>query len=348
VDLYDPIPLEAAELFRGSPLGVRRATHAEAAASLRLDLARADLVLCASGRQQELWHGAMVAAGLVTPELYDRDPALTRHVRVVPFGVPSGVPQRGAVPRLRGAHPGIGENDELALWAGGLHDWFDPELAVRAVAILLDRHPRLRLVFMGADPPNPRLQPHAAAARARAAAEELGLLDRHVFFRAGWVPYMERGELLAEADLGVSCHRDTAETRYAWRTRLLDYLWAELPVACTSGDVLGDLIAGRGAGVAVSPGDLTGFAGAMHALLGEAASARARSAARDLAEEFRWARVVTPLLEWVENPIRSGGNPYPFTARLQLARMLAAKTGQVLRTEGLAGVLRRAGRYRDT
>src|SRR5439155_27089313 len=152
-----------------------------------------------------------------------------------------------------------------------------PELAVRAVGLVAERHPLVRLVFMGATPPNRGLREHAAAARARTAADDLGLTDRVVFFRPGWVPYARRGETLAEADHGISGHHDTAETRYGWRTRLLYYLWAGLPVVGTGGDALGDLIAACGAGRMVSPGDRDGLADAIAALLEPEARAAARA-----------------------------------------------------------------------
>ena len=68
-----------------------------------------------------------------------------------------------------------------------------------------------------------------------ARAEELGLRDRVVFFNEGWVPYEQRGAYLLEADLGVSAHFDDLESRFAFRTRLLDCFWAGLPVVTTVG-----------------------------------------------------------------------------------------------------------------
>ena len=73
----------------------------------------------------------------------------------------------------------------------------------------------------------------AMAAEAVALAEELGLRDRVVFFNFGWVPYAERGRYLLEADVAVSAHFDDIETRFAFRTRFLDCLWAGLPVVTT-------------------------------------------------------------------------------------------------------------------
>src|SRR4029079_11875445 len=81
--------------------------------------------------------------------------------------------------------------------------------------------------------------------RAVRLAEELGLRDRVVFFNFGWVPYAERGRYLLEADLGVSAHFDDLETRFAFRTRLLDCFWAGLPVVTTRGDSLREVVAAR-------------------------------------------------------------------------------------------------------
>ena len=54
-----------------------------------------------------------------------------------------------------------------------------------------------------------------------------------------WVPYERRADWLLDADVGVSAHRDDVETRFAFH-RVLDYLWAGLPVLCTAGDALAD------------------------------------------------------------------------------------------------------------
>ena len=92
----------------------------------------------------------------------------------------------------------------------------------------------------------------AIVERARARARAAGLLDTHVIFN-DWVPYEERAAYLREADIGVSTHRQHLETRYSFRTRMLDYLWAGLPIVCTEGDYFGDLVQREGLGRAVPP-----------------------------------------------------------------------------------------------
>ena len=116
-------------------------------------------------------------------------------------------------------------------------------------------------------------------------------------FNAGWVPYAERGAWLAEADVGVSAHLDHLEARFAFRTRILDYLWAGLPVVVTRGDALGELVERERLGRAVAePGDVDGFAAACARLLGAgrrrgAASGSPRSpvAALERGRARRWS-----------------------------------------------------------
>jgi hypothetical protein len=141
-----------------------------------------------------------------------------------------------------------------------------------------------------------------AVEESRERARALGLLDRHVFFN-DWVPYTERARYLAEADLGVSTHREHLETHFAFRTRMLDYVWARLPIVCTDGDVFAALVRREGLGAVVPPGDPAALAGAIDRLLGDAG---ARAAAREhllrLGRELQWSRVVAPLERYVRDP----------------------------------------------
>ena len=130
---------------------------------------------------------------------------------------------------------------------------------IRAVHEIARRRDDVRLYFLGVKHPNPEIPDMAMAGEAVALAEELGLRDRVVFFNFGWVPYAERGRYLLEADVAVSAHFDDIETRFAFRTRLLDCLWAGLPIVTTRGDTLGELIVADGAGQAVDVGDVDGW-----------------------------------------------------------------------------------------
>lgn len=311
VDLYCPFTLEYLEQTRSGLGDVDADTAREARAILEVQNAQlqfGDLFLCASERQRDFWIGALHTAGRVNAHTLARDPDLRRLVTVIPFGLPAeeiGTSEarardlRVANGRTRGAmkgvHPAIGPDDKVLLWGGSLLDWQDPETLIDAVAMLTRTRGDIRLFFMGVRHPNPQVKPMAAVERARTRARAAGLLDTHVIFN-DWVPYDERAAYLCEADIGVSTHRQHLETRYSFRTRMLDYLWAGLPIVCTEGDFFGDLVQRLGLGRAVPAGDATALADAIAAMLDDApAREAARAAIADVAPRMTWDEVTAPL-----------------------------------------------------
>jgi glycosyltransferase involved in cell wall biosynthesis len=291
-DLYDPELFGTLEHFAGRPPLLRRTMAAFAADRLRDALRLGDHVICAGERQRDLWLGAMLGMGAVTPALYERDPSLRSVLDTVPFGVPeTPATSDGPGPRERF---GLPPDAEVLLWNGGLWSWFDPATAIRAFAALRERRPRAHLVFMGAADAPPAIR---ATEDARRVAAGHGLLDDGVWFNDRWVPYEQRAAWLAQSAALVSTHLDHLETRFAYRTRLLDGLWAGVPIVCTSGDELGDRVAADGLGATAAPGDVAGLAAAMDDVLA-AGRARYAGALRRAAERQRWSRVVAPLVRW--------------------------------------------------
>lgn len=338
-DIYDPFHLENLEQAGGGP-DDRYGVIEHLVGVLNDQLARADFLLCASERQRDFWLGALAALGRVNPATYDEDPTLRSLIDVVPFGVDASRPASAdGRPVLRGVVPGIDAGDDVLIWAGGVYNWFDPLTLVRAVEQARSTRPRLRLFFLGMVHPNPAIPSMAMATEVRRLAEGLGMEGTHVFFNEGWVPYEERGAYLSEADIGISTHLEHVETDYSFRTRILDYLWAGLPVISTGGDHFGNLVEERCLGATVSPGDVDGLASAIGSLLADGARRQAAgAAARRAAEELRWASVVEPLLRFCRSPrvapdrerrlghLRSNVDPQsaaaPFDARLAVRRFL--------------------------
>ena len=144
--------------------------------------------------------------------------------------------------------PGIGPDDKVILWGGGIYNWFDPLTLLRAVDKLRSRLPNVRVYFLGIRHPNPDVGEMRRTIETLELSDELGLTGTHVFFNDDWVEYDDRPNYLLEADVGVSTHLDHVETAFSFRTRVLDYLWAGLPVVATQGDALAGVIESRGAG----------------------------------------------------------------------------------------------------
>ncbi len=192
----------------------------------------------------------------------------------------------------------------MTLWAGGVYSWLDPLTLLHAVDLLSKQHNDVRLVFLGMRHPNPEVPTMDIAGHTRMLANRLGLTDRHVFFNETWVPYAERQNWLMDADCGVTTHHEHIETTFAFRTRVLDYLWAGLPIVTTDGDSFADLVRAEGLGVVVPPENPEALAEALRRVLYDDEFARAaRERIAVVRERFTWETVLAPLISFCRNPM---------------------------------------------
>jgi glycosyltransferase involved in cell wall biosynthesis len=301
IDLYCPETLETLELLAGSsPLS--RAQHtATTLDRLHAALRTGHNFMCASDAQRDLWLGAMLALRLIASDAYDRDPSMRKTIDLVPFGVPAEPPSPATGAGPREAIPALGADSEIVLWNGGIWRWLDAGTAIRAVAALTERRPNVKLVFMGGAADHPAAAVSTAAAKRL--ADELGVLGSVVHFHEHWIAYAERGAWLGQAACALSAHPDHLETRFAYRTRLLDCFWAGLPVVCTSGDDLAERVRSEDLGAVAPPGDVAALSAALQSVLerGRGAYAPALAAA---AEDQTWQRVIAPLARWIADPVR--------------------------------------------
>jgi GT2 family glycosyltransferase/glycosyltransferase involved in cell wall biosynthesis len=315
-DIYDPFHLEVLEQARNLDPPRRLLAVQSSTDVLNEQLRRGDFFLCASEKQRDFWLGQLAAVGRINPATYDRGENLEGLLAVAPFGV-TDEPPRHTRPVLRGVVPGIGENDKVVLWGGGIYNWFDPLTLLRAVDKLRRRLPEVRLYFLGLKHPNPQVGEMKMADDAVTLAGELGLLGTNVFFNEDWVEYGDRQNYLLEADIGVSTHLDHVETEFSFRTRLLDYLWASLPIVATSGDSLASLIESNGIGLTVPPGDVDALEDALFRLLDDRAlNTSCRTAIERVVPRYQWSTVLEPLLEFSRAPSRAPDLVDPETAAM--------------------------------
>jgi GT2 family glycosyltransferase/glycosyltransferase involved in cell wall biosynthesis len=341
VDVYDPFHLEQLEQGRDLTRTARRQVVMGATRVLNDQLARGDLFMCASEKQRDFWLGQLAGMGRINPLTYDTNETLRSLVMVVPFGV-SDAPPRHKQQVLKGVVPGIGPDDKVILWGGGIYNWLDPLTLIRAIDKLRSRVGTVRLFFLGLRHPNPNVPKMRMAVETRRLAEELGLVGSHVFFNEGWVEYDERQNYLLESDVGVSTHLEHIETEFSFRTRILDYLWAGLPVVATGGDSFAELIEARGLGLTVLAGDVDRLEAALFQVLtDDEFSASCRANARVLSEDLRWSKVLEPLVEFARTPQRAADLLDPEMAKLLgvTAYTRRAKYLRILRRDASVALL---------
>src|SRR3954451_12718737 len=248
--------------------------------------------VASTDRQLDLWLGGAAGERLLTPRAHGRAPTMRSRFALAPHGVPERFPQRSGRPGLYETLR-LDPSTPVILWTSAIWSWLDAETPIRAMAALRERLPDAQLVFLGAGPG--RLAASGSHGRARALAAELGLLGDGVLFHEEWLTYAGRAGWLLDAAWGVSCHTRHLETRFAFRTRYLDCLWARLPLVVTEGDVLGDRIAAECLGAPVPDRDPEALARALEKILRHGRSTYGDRLAA-AAGESAWPRALDQLV----------------------------------------------------
>ncbi|MBJ7608237.1 MAG: glycosyltransferase [Candidatus Dormibacteraeota bacterium] len=249
-------------------------------------LHRGDLFLCASQQQVDYYRGVLSAVGRLNPATYGQELMM-----VVPFGIHREQPQA----RNQPVSAMVGDDSaKKVLWFGGIYPWFEFEGLVDA-AHSVDQAMGCKLIVVGARNPfneHPDFvrkfeDSHAYASR----PEHAGL----VFFH-DWVRYDERADWYLDSDVVVMVSRPGEENRLAWRTRLMDYMWAGLPILTNGGDPLSELLLEHGAAFRLEGLEAPAIAeGITRVVEDDQARERVVGNARQLKNRFYWDAVTGEL-----------------------------------------------------
>ncbi len=305
-DIYDPMHLEQLEQARDQgPKGRQRSIEGVTDV-LNRQISRADMFLCASEKQRQFWLGQLAACGRINTNNLGDGRAVEDMIAICPFGLDEEPPVQ-TEHAIRGKVPGIGMDDKVIIWGGGVYNWFDPLSLIKAVEKLSKTHPDVRLYFLGMKHPNPGVPAMRVAQETINLSKSLGLTDKFVFFNHDWVPYDQRQNYLLDANVGVSTHFEHIETQFSFRTRILDYLWASLPIVATEGDSFGNVLDEESIGISVKSRDVDGLASALETLLyDEERAAGCKTNIKQFATKFQWNNALEPLLDFCRQPKRAG------------------------------------------
>ncbi len=283
-------------------------------------LAAGDFFICPAETQRAFWLGALAHIGRLTETIYSRAPDGRALIDVVPYGISAQPPPKQAK-ALKGVMPGISPNDFVALWGGGLWPGLDPLALVHATARLRDSDYPIRTVMLDTPPPatlGGGSAPPSLRDIVRQRSDELGLTGTHVFFPDGPVSYAERVEYLLEADAGISLQRPSLDARFAFRTPVLDALWAGIVPVASDGDTMADLLRSYDAGRIVPPGDDAALAVTLANLIDNPYERRLLAArGHALGQSFTWETVAQPLVAFCRQPTKGGRVPGFIAADLQ-------------------------------
>ncbi|PIE33328.1 glycosyltransferase [candidate division KSB3 bacterium] len=314
VDLSFPLSVELLEHHAHLPLQEANLSHRYCVERTKMLLRRGDYFLYSHEALRDYWLGMLTAVNRLHPKQYRQDSNADRLFGCVPFGLPEEPPVQtrpvfkgdGAIFPQENISP---ETDTILLWGGGLWKWFDPRSLIRAMGEISATRQDIKLLFIcGKRVDSKEKQTNVAYSTDEAIelSRKLGVYNRTVFFNTGWVPYGDRGSYFREVQIGVSTHYRNLETRFSFRTRILDYLWAELPIITTGGDALGELVEQEQLGVVVEPNSAWQLREAILKLADDHEfAAQCRENIRRVRQQFLWSRLMKPLDEFCASPYRT-------------------------------------------
>ena len=293
VDLYDPFIIENLHYFDSRGAEVFHHDHTTVLNSLL----RGDFFLCASKSQRLFWLGMMLGAGRLNPLTFDSDPSLDALIATAPFGVPP--------PRQRPAA------SEPRVLFGGIYDWYDPILAIDAVALARESLSGISLTFN--KHPNPSITPQGKAAEAMEYVKRKRY-DAFVRFEP-WFEYERRGEFFDRFAIALLTFPQSLETELSMRTRVYDFLWGGLPIVSSPAPGTDELLARYGCGVTVDSNSPRTFADAILQTFSKQAALR--SATQRFVAEHQWPEALKALRQFCREP-RIDANKEVFAVRMHV------------------------------
>ncbi|MEZ4568986.1 MAG: glycosyltransferase family 4 protein [Thermomicrobiales bacterium] len=328
IDLYAPWYLEKLEYARVDP-GRGEPLRADDLEILQRLLEIGDFYICASERQRDFWLGSLTVAGRLNTRQLEVDPEMRSLIDIVPIGLSDKRPIPNG-PGPREIYPFIDPHDPIMLWNGGIWNWLDPVTAIQATYQLVNEGYNPRLIFMGVKSPSLEIAEMELVESARNLASKLDLEGRHVIFN-DWVAYDQRQNWLLQSAMTLSLHQPTIESRFAFRTRILDNLWCRVPAVATEGDVLADLVASHGLGRVVPPANPRAVAEAMLSILNANKGGEIRRRIGTVAKSYTWEQVSEPLLRYCSAPWknRPGADTEDYVHKLE---RLYAETAEYARS----------------
>lgn len=254
-------------------------------------LRRGDLFLCANANQKRYYQGVLSALGRVNPATYEDDLIL-----IVPYGVYKEKPQQTHKPieKLLATTAKDGGSYKKLLWFGGIYPWFDIKTLIDAVDKVNQDVP-VKLVIVGAKNP---FNAHPDFIKSYENLVEYVSLPEHRdnVVMQDWVEFDDRANWYLDSDLVILINKTGEENQLAWRTRLVDYIWADLPIITNAGDPLGEELVANNAAVRLTSLTVDGLASDIAKTLGDDKTLKqARQNIGKVRERYYWDVVTESL-----------------------------------------------------
>ena len=260
-------------------------------------LRSADRLSAVSEAQRRAAIGELGAVGRLTAETCGYE-----LVSVIPcaYVPPEEAPPRTDAGAGRVARGRIVPDDAfVVLWSGGFNVWSDVATLVAGAEAAMSRDERIHVLSTGGALPGLDTGTYA---RFEALVTRSSHRDR--FHLEGWVRAERVASYMAEANVGVLAERPAYDGMLGSKNRIVQWMGAGLPAACSRVGELGDLLAERRLGLTFPAGHADALAERLLWAAGNAhdlrsMAARAREHART---ELSFEATTRSLAAWAADP----------------------------------------------
>lgn len=263
-DLFIPQSVEGLHYF-GSFQSSGQILYNKSQRRLRRALKLSDFFLCASSAQKLFWLGALTTLRNYPLSLISKDPLLSSLIGVFPYGIEESKSAVSFEDKAILKSPPYN-----VLWGGGLWEWTDPELLLKACLLLPQNlQSEIKILFPGTVHPQNNVPLSSLVQKIETMVEGSYQLKSMVEINPEWTKPSAYSELSGKCYLGISLHKEGIESFLSWRFRIISYIENLIPVVVTENCPLAELILKEGAGKVISSGDSIGCANAIEALLSD-------------------------------------------------------------------------------
>lgn len=241
----------------------------------------ADGTLVANERQRAATAGLLALLGRLDPLA-----PVEKQVLLVTSGAP---------PAPRSAPRPADQERPIVLWAGGAYPWFALDHLHDILRRIAKNAPGVRFRLAGLHGRDDALGGRQVQGQRLldGLARDPALVG--LVHDVPWAPYAERLQQYDGVTVAVSTHGQHVETYFSMRTRLLDVVWAGIPLVTSGGDELSDQLRADGAAVVSEDADLAeDVINLLHDPLRRLAMAEASRALRD--GPLGWRTTIAPLV----------------------------------------------------
>jgi glycosyltransferase involved in cell wall biosynthesis len=250
-------------------------------------LKRGDYFLCASQTQKIYYTGVLSALGIINPRSYREDRLI-----IAPFGI-HNLPAKATHNPYKKL--GIKDSDFLVIWFGGLYPWFKVDEFLDAIKEL-SANQKIKFVIVGGKNPfNPNPDLARQYDKAVAFAKKEKIINKGLSF-VDWVDFEDRINWYKRANVVISINNPGEENTFSWRTRVMDYVWGELPILTNGGDPLSEQLLEANAAVRLEALSSKSIVTAINNMIEHPdATEQTKRSLIKLKETYYWDKLVAPI-----------------------------------------------------